>query len=192
MNMGAFNARDLMAEARSCLIAAGYNELEIDLPAARVFENSYNVVTVVSFETWSDLARSWLEYQAMAAEAMTSFLTKNEMKSWDGYLVLLTPSPIPAGQLKVASDIRGNTSRLRKLLSTGEDIKAISDVRKVLLPVLPIAVPAEVETDITGLDLLPSLLEDHGIAPGATIAVVEAFKAKKPILQRLHEYLNRS
>ena len=185
-------ASELLFAAGKLLAESGYAEVDTQRGSApdnaRLFEGPYSIVTVAAFETWADLRDSWADYQALTAEAMTRHLTRNDPKAWDGYLVLLTPSVIPSDQTDVANEIRSNTSRLRKLLGTGEDIKSVSSVRKVLLPLLPISVvPAEAGSG-SGLDALPRLLEKHNIPSDVTKQIVEAFKAQEPVMQRLHEY----
>lgn len=180
----------LFAAAEECLLGADYSEVQSSksLSGAKLFENSYNIVMLVAFDTWADLANSWLDYQETMAETMSLFLSRAEMKRWDGYLVLLTPGPVPLDQIKVANGIRSNTSLLRKILGTGDDIRALSGVREALLPLLPMTVSVECSGEDSGLAALPSILEKRGIPRGATNAIIEAFKEKKPILQRLHEF----
>lgn len=180
----------LLAAAEECLCGSDYSEVRSGkgFSGAKVFENSYNIVMLVAFETWTDLASSWLDYQETMVEAMSSFLTRTEMKRWDGYLVLLTPSPVPQDQITTANGIRNNTTMLRKLLGTGDDIKTLSGVRESLLPLLPMTVSVEVAGADSGLSVLPAILEKGGIPRGATETIIEAFTAKTPILQRLHEY----
>lgn len=189
---GFFSANELLRAARDVLLSCGYTELFSDegepTDGARTFENAYNYVMVVAFETWRDLRGSWTSYQAIAAEAMTKRVKRDDPKAWDGYLVLLTTSPIPLEQGAVANDIRSDVSRLRKLLGTGEDIRNLSDVKKTLLPLLPMSPVAGFVGETSGLDALARILERHGIPGGATEEIVKAFKAQEPLLPKLHEF----
>ncbi len=110
---------------------------------------------------------------------MTKQLKRDDPKTWDGYLVLMTPNPIPLDGLATADLIRSNISRLRKLLGTGDDIKTLSDVRKTLLPLLPIDV-TDLAKEVGGLDALPRFLERYEIPKEATAVIVAALGSRSP------------
>lgn len=59
-------------------------------------------------------------------------------QAWDGYLVLLTPSLQPSSTWTEGTEIRYNTSRVRKLVGTCDDLKSLRDVQNILQPVLPV------------------------------------------------------
>jgi len=50
-----------------------------------------------------------------------------EWKAWDGYLVLLTPGLAPSEEANIEA-VRYDTTRLRKLVATGEDLRNPTDV----------------------------------------------------------------
>jgi hypothetical protein len=185
----------LLAAAQHALLEADYKILE-DLNAvksspadrARLFQNRYSVVMLATFETWENLVNTWPDYQSITVEAMSQFLRQGEAKAADGYLVLLTPSPVPAGQISEANQIRSDTSRLRKLLGTAEELRTISDVRKVLASLLPLSIRAGDGLEEGGLDALPRILQEHGVEAAATKIAVDAFKANAPIMPRLHDF----
>ena len=184
----------LLAAAQDALLEAGYKLVDIadSQPSlhdqARLLQNQYSVVMVATFETWESLVESWPDYQSATVESMSKFLRRGEAKASDGYLVLLTPSPVPIGEMAYANKIRSDTSRLRKLLGTADDLRTISDVPKVIASLLPRSVQPGDGSGDNSLDALPRVLEQHDIEPAATKVVVDAFKANAPIMQRLHQF----
>jgi len=194
MGSVALTTTELLAAAQSILSEAGFEAFatpEVGAPSfaenARVWQNKYSVVMVATFETWEGLVATWADYQNAMVETISSYLSKGDSKAADGYLVLLTPGRIPPGDTSEANRIRSDTSRLRKLLGTREDVRTISDVRKVIAPLLPLSIAVGQHVEEGSLEALPRLLERHGIEAAATTAVVSAFKANEPIMQRLHE-----
>lgn len=185
---------ELLAAAQTALSEAGYESVNVETAGAstfgnaRLLQNKYSVAMVATFETWESLVETWADYQNATVEAMSSFLNKRDSKAADGYLVLLTPRPVAPDETSEANRIRSDTSRLRKLLGTGDDLRTISDVRKILASLLPLSVGERQQATESGLDALPRILEQHGIPAAATKAVVESFKANAPIMQRLHEF----
>src|SRR5689334_7288614 len=123
----ALTATDILAAATRALEEGGYRRIEHQfgdsLPSdtVRLFEDAYNVVCVVVYETWSALVSSWADAQAALVELMSQVVTSGEPKAWDGYLALLTPGEISGPEHRELTRIRYNTSRLRKLVATGED-----------------------------------------------------------------------
>lgn len=186
----------LLVAAQSALSEAGYETVSVDdtqavpLDNARLLQNKYSVVMVVAFDTWESLVATWADYQNATVEAMSSYLSKSDSKAADGYLVLLTPSGVGSGDTSEANRIRADTSRLRKLLGTRDDLRTLSDVGKVMASLLPLSIDAGQKVEESGLDALPRLLQQHGIETTATKAVVDAFKANVPIMQRLHELVH--
>jgi hypothetical protein len=185
----------LLAAAQGALLEAGYKLVDVAgqpslYDRARLLQNQYSVVMVATFETWESLVESWADYQSETVESMSKFLKRGEAKASDGYLVLLTPSPVPIGEMAYANKIRSDTSRLRKLLGTADDLRTISDVPKVIAPLLPLSVHPGDGSGDSGLDALPRILEHHDIEPAATRVVIDAFKANAPIMLRLHQFKN--
>jgi hypothetical protein len=184
----------LLAAAQNALLEANYTlvDVPIDHPSlsdrARILQNRYSVVMVATFETWETLVDAWPDYQNATVELMSLFLRQGDAKAADGYLVLLTPSPVPAGEMSRVNRIRSDTSRLRKLLGTADDLRTISDVRKVIAPLLPLFIRSGDGAGGSSLDSLPRILEQHGVEAAATRVVVDAFKANTPIMPRLHQF----
>ena len=73
-------------------------------------------------------------------ELVSKYTSSYDAKSWEGYLVLLTPSSVPKRGLLKLTEIRYDISRVRKLVATGDDIKTLDSVRQFLLPLLPLQV----------------------------------------------------
>jgi len=184
----------LLAAAQNALIEAGYELVgtTIGQPSlydrARLLQNPYSVVMVATFETWENLVNSWPDYQSATVESMSKFLRQGEAKAADCYLVLLTPSPVPISEVPIANRIRSDTSRLRKLLGTADDLRSISDVTKVIASLLPLSIPLGDGSGDSSLDALPRILEQHGVETSATKVVVDAFRANAPIMTRLHQF----
>jgi hypothetical protein len=153
----------------------------------RLFEDPYGIVAVVAFETWGDLAREWPDAQGRLVELISEHLTRPEPKSWDGYLVLLTPGLVPSTARSQLAEIRYDTNRLRKLVATGDELRTLDDVEQVLLPLLPLEVESQVESGPALLERLPALLAERGIDAGAARVAVDAFTSNQSILERLHE-----
>ena len=186
----ALTTSQLLAAASDLLSSGGYNAVEPvgGWPAtSRLFEDPYGIVAVVVYETWSELAGAWPDAQGRFVELISSHLDRPEPKSWEGYLVLLTPAPSPLSARPDLAQIRYDTNRVRKLVAAGDDLATLDDVETALLPLLPLKVDAQVEMGAGLIDRLPDLLARRGIDVGASRAVVEAFKANESILERLHE-----
>lgn len=109
-----------------------------------------------------------------------------EGKSWDGYLVLLTPGLAPSEDAGIEA-VRYNTTRLRKLVATGDDLRSPTDVERVLRPLLPLGQEQASLSQGSALDLLPKLLADQGIPRETTQLLVDAFREQSPLLERLHQ-----
>lgn len=184
----------LLAAAQNALLEADYELMDskaahpVLSDRARLLQNRYSVVMLATFETWESLVETWPDYQSVTVEAMSQFLRRGEAKAADGYLVLLTPSPVPTGQISGANQIRSDTSRLRKLLGTADELRTLSDVRKVLASLLPLSIRPGDDSEESGLDALPRILQEHGVEAAATKTMVDAFKANAPIMPRLHDF----
>lgn len=180
---------NLLAAAGVELSAGGYRKVEEGLLAGwpresvRVYEDPYSIAAVAVYETWSELATGWVQLQESLVELISRFWTQADAKAWDGYLVLLTPAA-PSSAVE-AETIRYNTSRLRKLIATGDDLRRLSDVARVLAPLLPLESVATPQEE-RALDILPRLLARRGIDEGAGRALVRAFERQEPLVEALH------
>jgi hypothetical protein len=189
---------DILAAASEALVLGGYGRIAESVSArvagsARIFEDPYSVVQLVVYETWADLETNWTDAQAVLVELISKYVVSTEPKAWDGYLVLLTPSILPAAAREQAIQIKNNFNRVRKFLATGDDLKTTSDVERLLLPLLPLTseVPRS-DQSTRVLDSLPDILSKRGIDRGAVEALVRAFASHQPLLENLHRYLSKS
>jgi hypothetical protein len=187
---------ELLANATKTLETHGYKRVNLDITESwhtsnvRLFEDDYGIVAVVVYDTWGDLSSNWVDAQASLVELVSKYTTSYDPKSWEGYLVLLTPSPVAKeGRLEL-TEIRYDVSRVRKLVATGDDIKTLDDVRQVLLPLLPLQVETINEVGESVLNMLPKLLSKRGLSAEAVEAVITAFLEQKPIVENLHKYLS--
>jgi len=186
-----FTSTDLIVAASQTLIDGGYHQIaarfrEWDTPTSRLFEDEYGVVGIVVFDTCAELLRTWPDLQASLVDVISRHVGKEESKSWDGYLVLLSPGIAPSASAAI-EDVRYNTTRLRKLVATADDLKRPTDVERVLRPLLPLPQERANLGQESALDLLPRLLAEQKISEGVTRVLVDAFREQSPLLERLHQ-----
>ncbi len=124
--------------------------------------------------------------QGSLVEVISRHVGQGESKSWDGYLVLLSPGFAASEDVAIEA-IRYNTTRLRKLIGTGEDLQDPMGVERVLRPLLPLNQERVKLSQESALDLLPKLLANQGIPKETTQLLVDAFHEQLPLLERLHE-----
>lgn len=101
--------------------------------------------------------------------------------------MLLTPAVAPSELIHIEK-IRYDTSRVRKLVATGDDLKAADEAERILRPLLPLADENINPAPSSVLDLLPDLLAREQIAKELTDVVVKAFREQAPIMERLHQH----
>lgn len=182
----------LLAATSEVLGASGYSEGEParigdDLPpTSRIFEDPYGIVSVRGFATWRQLADQWHLAQGELVDLISTYLRTPEPKAWEGYLVLLTPAVVPPDEQVYLNDIRHDTTRVRKLVATGDDLDTVGDVSGTLLPLLPLDVATSEATRAGPLERLPELLTAGGINASLTRIVLDAFLANESILERLY------
>ncbi len=186
-----FTSTDLIAAASQTLLVGGYRQIpsrfrDWDTPTSRLFEDEYGVVGVVVFDTCAELLRTWPDLQGSLIEVISRHVGKEEAKSWDGYLVLLSPGIAPSESTAI-DEVRYNTTRLRKLVATADDLKSATDVERVLRPLLPLPQERANLGQESALDLLPRLLAAQRIPEGVTRVLVDAFREQSPLLERLHQ-----
>jgi hypothetical protein len=182
---------DLIASASSVLVDGGYRLIsgrfpDWETPTSRLFEDEYSVVGITVFETCRELLQAWPSVQASLVEVISRHVGSQESKSWDGYLVLLTPGIAPS-EAEAIEFVRYNTSRLRKLVATGDDLKLSSDVERVLRLLLPLYSEDISLRQNSALDLLPGLLAAQMIPENVTRILIDAFKKQAPLLEQLHQ-----
>jgi hypothetical protein len=189
----AITTSSLLAAASDFLERGGYSRISEEpsgqwlTSAVRLYEDKYGIVAIVAFETWSDLSAKWMEAQATLVALISQHLTRNEAKAWDGYLVLLTPNPRPAAATEEASRIDRDTSRVRKLLASGDELKTVSDVESVLLPLLPLTIGGALDDRPESvLEMLPAVLERRSFEKEHIQILIKAFTDHEPLVESLH------
>jgi hypothetical protein len=189
---------DLLAGATEFLENAGYKRIEkVEQPdflksGTRLFEDAYNVVAVAVYNTWSELELNWNETQAALVDLISEYIDRGDAKAWDGYLVLMTPSILEAEEVARLTEIRYDTSRLRKLIAAGQELTVLEDLNRLLAPLLPLRIdPVPIDRKSV-LDELPSLLEAKGIEGGAVVTLVHAYQDQKPLVEALHKLKEQS
>ena len=183
-------ATALAAFASQILDEAGYHRIRAQrsdpaLRTVRLYEDAYGVVAVVVYETWVELAASWPDVQGELVDLMSSHLERHDAKAHEGYLVLLTPSVIPADARSESMAIERDTTYVRKLLGTGEVVRSLADARRVLLPLLPLEPLTELVELRSALDLLPGILDRRGIPEEAVRVAIRAFIERENPLEEL-------
>ncbi len=186
-----YTTTDLIAAASQVLLEGGYRQIngqfpEWGTPTSRLFEDEYSVVGIAIFETCKELLQTWPDAQALLVDVISRHVGSQESKSWDGYLVLLTPGLAPSESAAIEA-VRYDTTRLRKLVATGDDLKLPTDVERVLRPLLPLRPERASLVQQSALDLLPRLLAVQQIPEEVTRVVVDAFRQQSPLLEQLHQ-----
>lgn len=181
---------DLIAASTSVLEAGGYQSIREGFPewnttATRLFEDKYNVVGIAVFATTTELLQSWTDVQGALVDVIAHCVGQSERKAWDGYLVLLTTALAPESDHDIEA-VRSDTTRLRKLVATGEDLAAPGDVERLLRSLLPLRDHRGSIGQGTALDLLPQLLRELGIEEATTKGLVKSFIEQEPLMEALH------
>jgi hypothetical protein len=180
----------LMAASSNVLEAGGYQRISKGFPEwstsmTRLFEDEYNVVGIAVFATCGELLRSWAGLQASLVDVISRQVGTTESKAWDGYLVLMTTGVAPLENLEIES-IRYDTTRLRKLVMTGEDLNESDDVDRLLRSLLPLRNQESLIKPTSALDMLPNLLASHGVKSEIALSIVEAFRNQKPLMDAFY------
>ena len=188
--MDAPTATQVLGAATELLVANGFvSGQEVELESGqllRVFEDRLSVVGLVYFDTWQALEDNWVGAQGALVELMSSGLTRSDPKSWEGYLLLFTPDE-PTSAMRL-DHIRRDTTRLRKLVTAGSELRSISGVSDALLPVLPLALNDRAAEAGRILDRLPELLAGSGTSPELTRLVVAAFEENRSPMEEIWKW----
>jgi hypothetical protein len=185
-----YTTTDLIVTVSQVLLEGGYRQIdggfpEWSTPTSRLFEDEYSVVGIAIFETCNDLMQAWPDVQAMLVDVISRYVGSQESKSWDGYLVLLTPG-LASSESDFVERVRYDTTRLRKLVATGDDLKLPTDVERVVQPLLPLRPERVSLGQESALDLLPKLLAAQQIPQEVTQVLVDSFRQQSPLLEQLH------
>lgn len=151
----------------------------------RLYEDVVSLVGIAGFESWPELASSWLDIQDILGRNIGRKLTSSDAKAWDTYLVLLVGQQLTPSDRAEAVSIRYNTRRARKIVVTGDEVRGIDDLELALMPVRPVL--AEVQ-NIENRDPLDDLV-DHisDISdPDPVRVLVDAYRESRLLLEALH------
>lgn len=162
--------------------------------SSRVYEDRFSIIGCFYYDSFSRLSTHWLDAQDLLVSLMSASLAQGDAKSWDGYLILLTNGSVSRNQALKLTEIRSNTRRVRKIVITGDDLRApegtdiLPQLRRNLGPVLPLTIQVQPRPS----DPLASLAErlGHNAArSGQVAAILEAYREGRPVLTALHDYL---
>jgi hypothetical protein len=153
----------------------------------RLFEDSYGIVALHIYDTWQQLIDDWHVAQGQLVDLISEHLSRPEPKAWEGYLALFTTGPSTTSGRASVADLRYDTNRVRKLVSMGEELQTLDDVRIALLPLLPLDLEAASPARAGLLDLLPDLMAEDETPREVIEVLVDAFVNNASIVERLHE-----
>jgi hypothetical protein len=184
---------EISAAAERALVAAGYRrvsdqQLGENAQDGRAYEDVYGLVYIYVFDTVDNLMNGWHQAQGQLVSLMTKFVSAQEAKAWDGYLVLLTPERHSPPQYADIQALRRDTHRVRKLVATGSRLRALSDVTGVLQPLLPLELPDAAVVPESPFDLLPAVLQEHDVDPQLTRALIDRFEQQGALMRTLAEW----
>ena len=187
-----FTSTTLLASSAELLEASGYKPVPIDVASplraldARLFEDPFCVAAVVAFNTCQELLERWPDAQSALIDAVSVRLSRSEPKAWDAYLVLLTPALVSEDVRPDVTAIRYDTTRLRKLVATGDELQTLEDVRRAIMPLLPVS-PASLAGTRAVLDQLIDVLAARGVDRERVTAMVSAFASNRPVMATLYK-----
>lgn len=92
--------------------------------------------------------------------------------------------------MREADVIRRDTTFVRKLVGTGEELRRGTDVIDILRPLLPLRVDEADSARGDTLDLLPRVLSERGVGEDPVKTVVQAFRDQRPLVEALHLMLH--
>jgi hypothetical protein len=141
---------------------------------------------MVVYETWAELSTTWLAAQAALVELISTHFVRSDAKAWEGYLVLLTPSVAPSQNRQDVVAIQRNTTHVRKLLATGDELRTLDDIKRTLLPLLPLEGDHAILEPRSALEILPDLLARRGMSKAFVDVAIQAFLNQEPVIARLH------
>lgn len=191
MTVPSLTPSTLLAAASENLQGGGYERVEnpaVAFDSGRLFEDARGVALVVVYETYSELMDGWPEAQDHLVTTMSRYWERGEPKTWDGYLVLLT-SEDALDRYSEVDRLRYDTTRVRKLVGCGEDLRTLGDIERLLSPLLPLQVEHERSDRADVLDALPSLLRTS-VPPEVLNTILAAFRQGEPLLDAIHKHLN--
>lgn len=185
----------MIALSREQLSRAGYRVFEgVDgsvFPGSNsiLAEDKYNILAILTFDTWSELVAQWAEAQATLVNLLEKRLARSSPKFYDAYLVLLC-SGAPETVEELAA-IERDTSRVRKIVATNEKLKTTGDLARILnifMPLNAIELSNDTPDILTTLPDLMNVTVDQELIK----VVISAFKNLSPPLTALHKKRTQS
>jgi hypothetical protein len=146
----------------------------------RMFEDDYGVVLIDGFDSVETLLSEWTEAQATLVKSLSTSLTLDSDRGWEGYLVLFTPQRPTSDDMRQLSEIRYNTTRTRKLVITGEE-----DMIRGLEPLLPLPIGSSAAFTEEPLGELAREIVDQGIPSDEAESLLSAYKAGKSLMEAI-------
>ncbi|PKN82930.1 MAG: hypothetical protein CVU47_01165 [Chloroflexi bacterium HGW-Chloroflexi-9] len=176
-----------VAAASQALEQGGFTRVNAvsDGDPGRLFEDPYSVVCLVIYDTWGDLIDQWPRAQDSFVDIISNYWRRGEPKTWDGYLVLITTDEA-RDRYEQGDRIRYDTTRARKLVASGEDIRAISDIERLLSPLLPLEMTPGANQHPDVMLLLPPVLAAAGVDEDVVRTLIDAFRNDEPLLEAIH------
>lgn len=187
----------LINEAERCLEEGGYkvsrDVVGLELPQDHVLlaEDHFGIVSVMVFETASELVSFWINAQDWFVHLLSQKLRKHDPKIWEGYLLLLTPTPASTESRHIIEDIEKDTSFIRKMVASGDDLQILGDIERFMLPLLPIK-SVNITLDAESLlENLSQLLTARDVDERVVEVLVRAFKQQDALLESIYHYISQ-
>lgn len=195
------SSSEIAKESGALILASGATRISRDRypawpPGAVAYEDKYSLVAVWPFETYPELLDSWLQAQQHVLDLIGQAFAVDEPKSWDGYLILVTSAQGPEEDSASVASIRSDTRRLRKIVVTQSDLPQIahdaislrSSLRSLLAPVLALSFDDKAQR-VDPFSGLAERLSLDEMAGANLVAVLEAYREGRPVMQALHDRL---
>ena len=185
-----FTATTLLAAITEFLASSGFRAVSLGSSLnwgsshVRLFEDPYSLAAVVVYDTSLELFSRWPDAQAALVDVVSERLARTEAKAWDIYLVLLTPAFVGDVATRDVNTIRFDTSRVRKLVATGDELQTLEDVKRTVLPLLPVS-PVVLAPPRDVLDQLVDALAARGIDREDVRRIANAFAKNEPLIAAL-------
>jgi hypothetical protein len=193
--MANLTSTDLISITTEHLHNSGYEEIEREkfenppISDSKLFEDKFGVVAVTVFETWQSLKQEWKESQSWLVDILSRYTTRRDNKSWEGYLILMTPSSPPEDEKSIVQNIRYNISRVRKLVATGDELENTEDIQKVLRPLIPISSDVDLAESKSSIELLPEILAKNNIPKNISEELISAYNEQDSLMDCILNYV---
>src|SRR5579862_6280719 len=149
-------AREILS-SNGFQIAGDLGLTALHLDRSLIAEDEYSILAIIVYDTWSELEAEWSDAQSELVGLLAGRLAKTAPKAWDAYLVLCCAAPASGSAAR--SIIERDTTRVRKIVATGEALRTTGDVLNVLDAFLPLRGPGVGAEASDVLATLPDLLK---------------------------------